>query len=206
LDIEGEIAALKARLEEVERRAQIAEDTIAVANLQRIYGFYVDKFQWEQVADLFARDGTLEINSRGKFIGHERIREYMRHFGPPPPEGMLMNHMQLQPVVHVAEDGMTAQCRCRALIIVGRMGGEALWGECIYENEYVKEDGVWKIAVLKSWQVFYTPFDKGWAVEALPLLGAFDDLPPDELTEPYPVYPELFVPPYHYRNPVSGRE
>jgi hypothetical protein len=54
--------------------------------------------------------------------------------------------------------------------------------------------------------VFYTPFDKGWALEALPLLGAFDDLPPDEPTEPYPVYPEFFVPPYHYSNPVTGRE
>ncbi len=205
MDVEAEIAALKVRLDTVERRAQAAEDHLAVADLQRIYGYYVDKCQWEQVADLFSRDATLEINGRGKFVGHERIREYMRHFGPPP-AGLLMNHMQLQPVVTVADDGQTARCRCRALMMVGRMGGEAMWGECIYENAYVREDGVWKIAVLKSWQVFYTPFDKGWAVESSPLLGAFDDLPPDELTEPYPVFPEMFVPPYHYKNPVTGRE
>jgi hypothetical protein len=205
LDFEAELAALKARLAAVEKRAQAAEDHLAVADLQRIYGYYVDKCQWEQVADLFARDATLEINGRGKFIGLARIREYMRHFGPPP-EGLLMNHIQLQPVVHVAEDGLTAQCRARALCMVGRMGGEAMWGECLYENEYVKEDGAWKIAVLKSYQVFYTPFDKGWALEASPLLGAFDDLPPDVPTEPYPVFPEFFVPPYHYKNPVTGRE
>lgn len=205
MDVAGEIAALKARLAAVEQRAQAAEDHLAVADLQRIYGYYVDKCQWEQVADLFAREATLEINGRGKFIGLARIREYMRHFGPPPP-GLLMNHTQLQPVVHVAEDGRSAKCRCRSLMMVGQMGGEANWGECLYENEYVKEDGTWKIAVLKSYQVFYTPFDKGWALESLPLLGAFDDLPPDEPTEPYPVFPEMFVPPYHYKNPVSGRE
>lgn len=205
MDVEQEFAELKARLAAVEKRAQAAEDHLAVANLQRIYGYYVDKSQWEQVADLFSRDATLEINGRGKFIGLERIREYMRHFGPPPP-GLLMNHLQLQPVITVADDGRAAQCRCRALMMVGRMGGEAMWGECLYENEYVREDGVWKISRLKSWQVFYTPFDKGWAVEASPLLMDFDDLPPDEKTEPYPVFPEFFVPPYHYKNPVSGRE
>lgn len=205
MDVEGEIAALKERLDAVERRAQAAEDHIAVTDLQRIYGYYVDKSQWEQVADLFSRDATLEINGRGKFIGHERIREYMRHFGPPP-RGLLMNHMQLQPVVHVAEDGQSAQCRCRALIMAGHLGGEAMWGECIYENEYVREDGVWKISKLKSWQVFYTPYDKGWGVEAVPLLTEFDDLEPDELTERYPVFPDYFLPPYHYANPVTGRK
>ena len=83
IGIEAELAALRERVEAVERRAQAAEDYIAIANLQRSYGYYVDKCQWEHVADLFARDAVLEINGRGRFIGHERIREYMRHFGPP---------------------------------------------------------------------------------------------------------------------------
>lgn len=205
MDVEAELAALKARLAAVERRAQAAEDHLAVADLQRIYGYYVDKCQWEQVADLFARDATLEINGRGKFIGLERIREYMRHFGPPK-DGLLMNHMQLQPLVHVEEDGQHAHARVRALMMVGQYGEHAMWGEAIYENAYVKEDGIWKIVKLKAYQVFYTPYDKGWAVEASPLLSEFGDFPPDETIEPYPVYPEYFCPPFHYRNPVSGRE
>ena len=202
---EDRIAQLEARLEAVERKAQGAQDQLDVANLQRIYGYYVDKSQWEQVADLFARDAVLEINGRGRFIGHERIREYMRHFGPPK-DGLLMNHMQLQPVIHVADDGQSANGRIRALMMVGQLGDHAMWGEAIYENEYVKEDGAWKIARLKAWQVFYTPYEKGWGVEVSPLLSEFGDFPPDEPIEPYPVYPEYFCPPYHYRNPVSGRE
>jgi hypothetical protein len=204
MDVEAEIRALREALARVEKRAERAEDHLAVANLQRTYGFYVDKFQWDQVADLFARDGTLQINGRGRFIGQDRIREYMHHFGPAQ-HGLLMNHIQLQPVVNVAEDGQTANCRCRALMQVGRLGGEALWGEGIYENDYVKEDGVWKIAALRAFQTFYTPFDKGWNTELLPLMGNFEDFPPDEPTEEYPVFPEIFVPPYHYANPVSGR-
>jgi hypothetical protein len=204
-DLADELAELRRRVEALESRAQAAEDHLAVANLQRAYGYYVDKSQWEHVADLFARDAVLEINGRGRFIGHDRIREYMRHFGPPK-DGLLMNHMQLQPLVHVDPDGMHAQARVRALMVVGQYGDHAMWGEAIYENAYIKEDGVWKIARLKAWQVFYTPYDKGWAKEVSPLLSEFGDFPPDEPIEPYPVFPEYFCPPYHYRNPVSGRE
>jgi hypothetical protein len=204
-DFAAELAGLRGRIEQLEARAQAAEDHLAIANLQRAYGFYVDKSQWEHVADLFARDAVLEINGRGRFIGHERIREYMRHFGPPK-RGLLMNHLQLQPVIHVDADGDHAQARVRALMMVGQMGDHAMWGEAIYENEYVKEDGVWKIARLKAWQVFYTPYDKGWAEEVSPLLSEFGDFPPDEPIEPYPVFPDYFCPPYHYRNPVTGRE
>jgi len=205
MDLAATVAELAERLAVVERRAQAAEDQLAVANLQRAYGYYVDKSRWDHVADLFARDAVLEINGRGRFIGHERIREYMRHFGPPK-DGLLMNHMQLQPLVHVDDDGQHAHARVRALMMVGQYGDHAMWGEAIYENAYVKEDGVWKIAKLKAYQVFYTPYDKGWAKEASPLLSEFGDFPPDETIEPYPVYPAYFCPPFHYRNPVSGRE
>ena len=205
MDLEATVAELAERLAAVERRAQAAEDHLAVANLQRAYGYDVDKSCWEHVADLFARDAVLEINGRGRFIGHERIREYMRHFGPPR-DGLLMNHMQLQPLIHVEADGTRAHARVRALMMVGQYGDHAMWGEAIYENAYVKEDGVWKIAKLKAYQVFYTPYDKGWALEVSPLLSEFGDFPPDEPIEPYPVYPEYFCPPFHYRNPVSGRE
>jgi hypothetical protein len=205
MSLEEEVSALRDVVGRLERKLERAEDHLAVVNLQNSYGYYVDKSLWDQVADLFTRDATLEINARGRFFGQDRIRDYMHHFGPAQ-RGVLMNHIQLQPVVHVAPDGLMARCRCRALIQVGRLEGEALWGEAIYENEYAKEDGVWKIAKLRAYQTFYTPFEKGWNKELLPLMSAFDDFPPDELTDPYPVFPDTFVPPFHYANVVTGRE
>ena len=95
--------------------------------------------------------------------------------------------------------------KIRALMLVGQYGDHAMWGEAIYENEYLREEGIWKIAKLKAYQVFYTPYDKGWAVEVSPLLSEFGDFPPDDPIEPYPLYPEYFCPPFHYANPVSGR-
>jgi hypothetical protein len=69
MTLEQTVAELAERLAQVEQRMQAAEDHLAIANLQRIYGYYVDKSRWEDVADLFAADAVLEINGRGRFVG-----------------------------------------------------------------------------------------------------------------------------------------
>jgi hypothetical protein len=205
MDLKAEIEQLKSEVARLARQAQAAEDYIAIGNLQRSYGFYVDRARWDDAADLFARDATLEINGRGVYIGQERVRQYMQRFGPAQ-HGQLFNHMQLQPVIHVAADGRTAKARLRALIQVGLLGREARWGEGTYENEYVKEDRTWKISKLHFYQTFYADYEKGWHQAPLPLVAQYPDFPPDRPpSEDYKVYPDFYVPPYHYRNPVSGR-
>ena len=51
--------------------------------------------------------------------------------------------MQFQPIADIDPDGMHAKQRMRAFVMSN--GG---WGLPLYENEYVKEDGVWKISTL----------------------------------------------------------
>ena len=87
--------------------------------------------------------------------------------------------MQLQPVIHVAPDGNSAQARWRTFMQVGHLGKEARWGEATYENAYVKEDGVWKIRKLHGFITFYVEFDKGWNKAAVPLPQKLGDLDPD---------------------------
>src|SRR5688572_30565808 len=86
--LESEVATLRAQ-------ARRADDYIAILNLQSIYGYYVDKSQWDQAADLFAKNATLEIAGRGLFTGQDRIREYLHQLGPLQ-YGKLFNHTQLQ--------------------------------------------------------------------------------------------------------------
>ena len=83
-------AALLERIEALERRAQAAEDYRDLVNLQGAYGYYVDKGLWDQAADLFATDGTLEIAGRGIYVGRERVRAYLRHL---PPYGLSLIHI-----------------------------------------------------------------------------------------------------------------
>ena len=205
MDVEAELTRLKAEVAELSRKAQAAEDYIAISNLQRAYGYYVDRACWDDAADLFAPESRLEINGRGVYLGQDRVRAYMHRFGPPE-YGQLFNHMQLQPIIHVAEDGLTAKGRWRAIIQVGFLGKESRMGEGIYENEYVKEDGVWKISSLHFFQTFYADHNRGWHDAPLPLVPMYQDFPPDQPpSQDYKVYPDFAVTPFHYRNPVSGR-
>ena len=199
-----QIAALDARADRV-------ADANEIKRLQRAYGFYVDKGEWDQVADLFAVDASVEYANEGVYLGQPRIREYLKRLGGGHnglAEGQLFNHMILQPVVHVAPDGRTAKARWRSLNQVGQYKKSAQWGEGTYENEYVKDGDVWKIQKLHWYVSFLAPYEGGWAkmkpVDRL-VGDLVKDFPPDKLpTNVYKPYPAAYVPPYHYENPVTG--
>ena len=190
MSVEDELAALRAEVAELRGIAREGQAIIALSNLQRSYGYYVDKGLWDEAADLFAPDGTLEIAGRGVYKGRERVRAYL-HKLPAYRDGILFNHMQLQPVIHVDCVAGTAQAR---------------WGEAIYENAYICADGVWMIAKLHGMITYYADYDRGWNKGGVPLLRRLDGLEPDEPSSiDYEAFPKAFIPPFHYPNPVSGK-
>lgn len=194
----AELAALKQRQAELEAEVRQARDFQSVQNLQAAYGYYVDKGLWDKAADLFAEDGSLELAGRGVFIGRERVREYLHHL-PPYGRGMLYNHMQLQPVIHVDSKAGTAKGRWRSFMMVGSLGNEARWGEATYENEYKRVDGEWKIALLHGYMNIYVEFDRGWNKGGVELLRSIEGLQPDAPpTMDYECFPAPLIAPFHY--------
>lgn len=202
---------LEARVRALEARLQNVEDIEAINKLTRAYGYYVDKAQWDQIADLFADESRVEIAGRGVYYdktGADTLfRKVMGRGKIGLNEGQLFNHMILQGIVDVDADGKTAKGRWRAFIQVGQYQKIALWSEGTYENIYVKENGVWKFKDLHWFATFYTPFDAGWAKTALPNNGPSTEFPPDKpQSVKYDVFPGNYVPPYHYPNPVTGKK
>ena len=194
-------AALLARIEKLERRAQAAEDYRDLVNLQGAYGYYVDKGLWDKAAELFAVDGTLEIAGRGVYIGRERVRQYLHHL-PAYGYGVMYNHMQLQPVLHIDSEAGTARGRWRTLMMVGALGKEGRWGDATYENAYLREEGKWRIASLHGIVNFYAEYDEGWHRGGVPLLRSVDGLAPDRPPSlDYEAYPEPVIAPFHYDEP-----
>jgi hypothetical protein len=210
-----------AALTELERRITRLEDLLAIENLQHSYGYFVDQALWRETAELFAQQGTLEIGGRGVFVGPERIHTYLQFLGPEGPmRGRLINHVQLQPVITLDADGRHARARVRFMA----QGGDArpreelsansagvpfeatsYFGLGTYENAYVKEGGVWKIARLHSFFRMYTFDQQGWGQKALPLTRLEERLPPDRPpTLAYSIYPDTYIPPPHYAHPVTG--
>jgi len=192
------IAELRAELAELKARVQTNEDYRSICNLQAAYGYYVDKGLWDEAADLFATDGTLEIAGRGIYAGRERVRAYLKHL-PPYGHGTIYNHMQLQPVLHIDSAAGTAKGRWRTLMMVGWLGKEGRWGEATYENAYVREGGRWRIASLHGIINFYCEYDEGWHRGGVKLLRSIDGLAPDRPpTIDYEAYPEPVIAPFHY--------
>ena len=213
-DAATRVAALRTRLGALTSRTTRIDDINRIENLQGSYGYYVDKMLWDEVVDLFADDATLEIGPSGVYVGKNSIRRYLSSLsggkeGPLP--GVLNDHFEVQPIVTVASDGLTAKGRWRLFLMTGVSGSGSggNWGEGIYENEYVKQDGVWKISKLHWYATFVAPYEGGWlnvdkkGIEEYALgKGVMPDRPPSET---YDAYPGVFVPPFHYKNPVSGQ-
>jgi SnoaL-like domain len=197
-------------LRTLEQRTTRIEDINAIKRLQRAYGYYIDEGMWDEVVDLFTNDATLEIGLDGQYRGRERIREYLYTLGGGRKglaPGQLNEHLQLMPVVTVHSDGLHAKGTWRAVILAGQLGKEARWGEGPYENEYVKEHGVWKLARLHWFQTLLVPYKGGWEKNADVNGTRFvsDKLAPDAPpTMQYKSWPGAYTPPFHFRGQYPG--
>ena len=141
-------AAAAQRLAHLQWQVDRLEDQRQIEIPQRTYGYYVDKNLWQQIADLYNRGWhTLEIwRPCGVFVGRARILQYLQVPGQVLEEGRLYDHTQLQPIIDVSADGTEAKGRWRALIFTGGVNDGSVIGDCVYENEYRKQNGVWRIA------------------------------------------------------------
>lgn len=203
-------------LKEMEKRLQVVEDIQQIDKLEKIYGYYLDNGQNQKCVDLFSDNAeSIEISDRGVFKGKEGIRRFFfRYLGqgekgdlPEITPGRMLFHMQHQGVIDVAPDGKTAKGRWYLLMIQAWPevpGGpdRSVIGHGIYENEFVKEDGVWKFQKMFMSLNFRSPIPEGWVTT--PVVGAgrasHSDAPPTA----YHPYPNLKIVPFHWKHPVTG--
>jgi hypothetical protein len=197
---------LQQRWVDLARRAQQLRDETDVLNLQHSYGYDFDQKNWEAVANLFDSDGTLELGQRGVYAGKDRIRRALSAIaGERLAEDEVSDHLQLATVVHVAPDGKTAKARGVELSLSGVKVKGAQWGEGIFENSYIKQEGVWKIHSVHYYPRVVTDYELGWAKDGKPAAGLSAAFPPDRPpTEAYTIYPKMYYARFHYNNPVTG--
>jgi len=194
-------------LASIAHRIRILQDIEEIENLISMYGYYLDKQQWDLLTDLFVEDSAMEISQRGIYVGRKSIMRAWELFGPQNIErNHLHNHIQMQPVIHVAPDGQHASVRSRALSQLGTFGSIGVWGDSVYENELIKEEGVWKIKKDHLYTTFFAPYDTGWAMGARPAPKVSDKVPPDRPpSEIYESFPGIYIPPFHYKNPAANQ-
>jgi len=199
-----DLQSLEKQLNDVGARIQRLQDLTEVEIVQHAYGYYVDKAQWRSLSDLFAENATLEIGGKGVFTGKARVFEYMTvGLGPiGPRNNSLIDHQQFQCLPTIHDDGVTAEARCIAFVMSS--GG---WGHVYYEDDYIKENGVWKFKKLHGPFNMYSGYKLGWVdqvtVNTFPeKFPPWPDLPPTII---YLTYPSYYIEPFHYPNPVTGK-
>jgi hypothetical protein len=167
-------------------QVQQVMDWHEIENLQNAYGYYSEKSLWSDIAQLFAADGVFEVE--GMLIaGSDNILGFLQALGPEgPARDALNSQLQLQPVIHVAADGRSARIRSRMLQLARDSEGRPIWGAGIYENELVKENGVWKFKRLHLYPTYQVLYKEGWAGEG---------------PRPGEMLPSRDTPPFHYRKP-----
>lgn len=196
-------ADLAARLIDARRRLLRSSAYDGVVNISSAYGFYIDDFQWHEMAGLFAERGNKHSPFAGFYLGRDRILAAVNAmYGPPPATRPGISfHWRFQPVIHVSHDGRSANLRTR--LFQPRTSVPVAEGETpnafyqpslftgMYPNDQaVLEDGIWRLWSLTIDEPYMTTagWRGGWAaVEPVPPGAAagqsplVERLPPDIL-------------------------
>ena len=204
-ELEKELVSLREKVKSL-------EDIEQIKILQRAYGYYLDNQNIDDLADLFADDATTEMGI-GINIGKKKIREsfnknmFKRNDGTK----RLFVHLQFQGIVNIDQGGKTAKGRWQMLGLstdyLGKPAGELqpMIGLGVYENEYIKENGTWKIKKLTFNRWFRCKWQDGWVKEA--------NIEPEEIGPPPTITLDVgdrtwrsgYKVPCHFKNPVTGR-
>jgi len=195
----------------------MAEAFDGAENVSDAYGYYIDQFSWRETGALFARHGWKELSYIGTFIGRDRVTNSMiqRYGENGPSNAMQTLHQKTQPYITVLGDGSRAQARLRLLQMnsSATSAGSMIFG--VYENQVVKENGIWRIHGMDLDYVALADYAGGWTeidpdassrfAPAPELLARFAPDAPLR-GETFAPYPRIRPLGFHFANPVSGRE
>lgn len=207
--MKNRIEALEALVARQQSQIDRLEDKVAIERLQYAYGYLIDNRMFDEMADLFTDDEPwIEIGQRGRYRGKQHIRTFLLEVLGEGRWGLLedevINHVQMQPVITIASDGRTARTRVRAQV----QGNSPpttdffLLADGVYENEYVKEDGAWKIKGLCVAITYYALLqrEKLWFRSA----PQSDRFPPDSPSRPADPGLGRQFSAWHFPHPVTG--
>ncbi len=209
---------LEAKVQALEARTQALEDIDAIKKLQNAYAYYLQRWEWRAIVALFsdAPDASVETGVGGNFVGKKEITRRFREGHEALPPEFMHAMVTGNGIVEVAPDGKTGKSRYYALGPHAGTGPHpennlnASWSFGIWQNDYVKEGGVWKIKRLYWNFIFHASYEDGWGKKTIQT--RFEEIPrrpanappygPDTVIAPYP---SGYLLPYFFKHPVTGK-
>jgi len=135
-----------------------------VKDLQRQYAHYAQFGMWKEMAELFAVDASF-IHGTQALKGPQAIAGFLVQRGGGRqglPAGGLNTELIDEPLANLSVDGNSAKVRWMSLAFRGDgKGGTRIEGG-IYENEYRRDGGKWKISVSHYHPQYVGSHEYGW--------------------------------------------
>jgi len=161
--------------EQFEKKIQWVIDTTEIQQLLNKYIYQLTTMDFENIyRECFSQtreDVSIQASDSGVFVGGEHIQDrffmkFMNFLKQVP--GAFTMHFLCNPVIEIAEDRNTA--RSVALspgCATDPQNREALWIWGTFLDDFVREDGEWKILHHAFIPLFRAPYDKGWVNQAI---------------------------------------
>jgi ketosteroid isomerase-like protein len=149
-----------ARLERIERRLRVLEDTEAIRNLKARYAALCDnQYDADRIAALFTEDALWDSPDLGRFEGREAIRNFFRGAS-----GIFSFAIHYSLNGQIEIDGDTAHARWYLFMpCTLAAGNRAMWRASIDHEAYARVGGTWMFRRKRSEPLMNVPFETGWA-------------------------------------------
>src|SRR6478736_2708148 len=149
------------QVDQVARDVGRLESLRAVKDLQRSYAQYAQFGLWSEMADLFASNGKIVWGDEVVVTRPAMGKWLAGHGAPMANPGALNTELIDDPLVNLSVDGLSAKGRWRGLALRGDGQGRAWIEGGLYENDYVVEQGRWKIATLHYYPQYEGDYKTG---------------------------------------------
>jgi hypothetical protein len=128
-------------LGEIEARVRKLEDIEAIKKLKAKYWRCVDRKLWDELADVFIEEATLEYGSAIKLNGRQAIVQFLKDtLGA---DIVVTSHVGQRPEIELSgESTATGTWWLNDYIVM--QPNLRRRGYAFYEDEYVKEHGKWR--------------------------------------------------------------
>ena len=146
-EMEKRLKATEDALEKLGKRVRVTEDIQEIKELQRRYVNALMCTEWDDAVDCFAENASIDVNLHEPVKGKVAIARWFKevlcktHAGK---EGDVVIH----PIIKVDGDKATGKWLLYMMYFYPRTGQSLFWVQGFYNNEYVRENGKWKISLM----------------------------------------------------------
>jgi hypothetical protein len=148
----------------LEERITILEDIEEIKKIKAKYCYYQDQKRSQEFMDLFTEDSELDYRPllQEKMVGKAAFAPLFAKENMVKWERMACHHLANAIVEVNGNRASGVWYMWGVATLIGPKKDIAIVEQLTYEDEFVKENGKWKISKIRGTTAFISPYEDGW--------------------------------------------